>query len=164
MGLVSYQRGSKADATEEGLPVSTSGTAVPKKKWSNLLPLFVALVVIAEIAFLGRLDMAKNAAMVDTLTDLFYPPRKVVEVDNLGIGVLGNDRNPESDSCEEYLQREDAVTYSRDFTKEPILVFGAEKVRLISNYYLHFSFLFMFSYDIVHGIILVVAFSFLEKL
>ena len=136
MGLVSYQRGSKADANEEGLPVSTSVTAVPKKKWSNLMPLFVALVVIAEIAFLGRLDNTKNAATVDSLTDLFYLPRKVVEVHNLGIGGLSNDRNSESDSCEEYLQTEDAVTYSRDFTKEPILVVGAEKVRLISFYVL----------------------------
>jgi glycoprotein 3-alpha-L-fucosyltransferase len=75
MGLVWNQRGSRTETTtttQEGLPVSV-GVAVPKKKWSNLMPLFVALVVIAEIAFLGRLDMAKNAAMVaDCSTGLVW--------------------------------------------------------------------------------------------
>ncbi|KAK7362633.1 hypothetical protein VNO77_04751 [Canavalia gladiata] len=117
MGLVSNQRGSRSETTLDGLPV-------PKRKWSNLMPLFVALVVIAEIAFLGRLDMAKNAAMVDTLADLFYRSRVVIEGDDL---VVVADRNSQSESCEEWLEREDAVAYSRDFTKEPVFVSGAEQ-------------------------------------
>ncbi|XP_061350978.1 glycoprotein 3-alpha-L-fucosyltransferase A isoform X1 [Gastrolobium bilobum] len=130
MGLVSNQRGSRTETTQEGLPVSVStgiGAAVPKKKWSNLMPLFVALVVIAEIAFLGRLDMAKNAAMVDTLADLFYRSRVPVESDDLGLDMVGDDRNLESESCEEWLEKEDAVTYSRDFDKEPVFVSGADQ-------------------------------------
>ncbi|KAF7810969.1 glycoprotein 3-alpha-L-fucosyltransferase A [Senna tora] len=131
MGLVANHR------SKEGLPVSSavasSSSSVvlpPKKKWSNLMPLFVALVVVAEIAFLGRLDMAKNTAMVDTWADLFYWSREVVSRgDDLGVDRLGGgDRNSaESESCEEWLEREDAVTYSRDFMKQPILVIGAEQ-------------------------------------
>ncbi|WJX44397.1 Alpha-(1,3)-fucosyltransferase 11, variant 2 [Trifolium repens] len=128
MGLVWNQRGSRTETTtttQEGLPVSV-GVAVPKKKWSNLMPLFVALVVIAEIAFLGRLDMAKNAAMV---ADLFYRSRVVVENDDLGLEMIGGIKNLESEieSCEEWLEREDAVTYSRDFVKEPVFVSGADQ-------------------------------------
>ncbi|XP_027346331.1 glycoprotein 3-alpha-L-fucosyltransferase A [Abrus precatorius] len=125
MGLVWNQRGSRTETTQEGLPINvSSGVAVPKKKWSNLMPLFVALVVIAEIAFLGRLDMAKNAAMVDTLADFFYRSRVVVEGDDLRVG---GHRNSDSESCEEWLEREDAVTYSRDFNKEPVFVAGADQ-------------------------------------
>lgn len=129
MGLLSNHRGSRTESTQEGLPVSAAGTsAPPKKKWSNLMPLFVALVVTAEIGFLGRLDMANKAAMVDKWTDLFYWSREVVARDDLGVDMLGGDRSSESESCEEWLEREDAVTYSRNFTKEPILVIGAEQV------------------------------------
>lgn len=133
MGLVWNQRGSRTETTlQEGLPVSSGGGggALPKKKWSNLMPLFVALVVIAEIAFLGRLDMAKNAAMV---ADLFYRSRVVVESDDLGIEMVGDDRNfeAETESCEAWLEREDAVTYSRDFVKEPVFVSGAEQVYFV---------------------------------
>ncbi|KAK7319869.1 hypothetical protein RJT34_04597 [Clitoria ternatea] len=118
MGLVSNQRGS---TTPEG--------SVPKRKWSNLMPVFVALVVIAEIAFLGRLDMAKNAAMVDTLADLFYRSRVPVKSgDDLGLDMVrSSDHNSESETCEEWLEREDSVTYSRDFSKEPVLVSGADQ-------------------------------------
>jgi glycoprotein 3-alpha-L-fucosyltransferase len=132
MGLVWNQRGSRTETTtttQEGLPVSV-GVAVPKKKWSNLMPLFVALVVIAEIAFLGRLDMAKNAAMV---ADLFYRSRVAVENDDLGLEMIGGIKNLESEieSCEEWLEKEDVVTYSRDFVKEPVFVSGADQVYLI---------------------------------
>lgn len=131
MGLVWNQRGSRTETTQEGLPCSVStgggvGAVAPKKRWSNLMPLVVALVVIAEIAFLGRLDMAKNAAMV---ADLFYRSRAVVEGDDMGLDmVVAGDRNSEPESCEEWLEREDAVTYSRDFAKEPVFVSGAEQV------------------------------------
>jgi glycoprotein 3-alpha-L-fucosyltransferase len=90
-----------------------------------LLPLCVALVVIAEIGFLGRLD---KVALVDTLTDFFTqspslsqsPPARS---DRKKIGLF-TDR-----SCEEWLMREDSVTYSRDFTKDPIFISGGEKVK-----------------------------------
>lgn len=124
MGLVSR---TTTTTTQEGLPVSVSvSTTVPKKKWSNLMPLFVALVVIAEIAFLGRLDMAKNAAMV---ADLFYRSRAVVEGDDFGLETVGGGKNLEleRETCEEWLEREDAVTYSRNFNKEPVFVSGAEQ-------------------------------------
>lgn len=134
MGLVSNQRGSRTETkTHEGLPVSVSpvgGAALAKKKWSSLLPLCVALVVIAEIGFLGKLDMAKNAAMV---ADLFYGSRVVGDNGDLGLEMVVGDRNLESrnESCEEWLEREDAVTYLRDFVKEPVFVSGAEQVYLI---------------------------------
>ncbi|KHN37512.1 Glycoprotein 3-alpha-L-fucosyltransferase A [Glycine soja] len=100
MGLVSNLRGSRTEAApqQEALPVSAVSGGAAKRKWTNLMPLVVALVVVAEIAFLGRLDMAKNAEMVDTLA-----------------------------SCEEWLEREDAVTYSRDFAEEPVFVSGADQ-------------------------------------
>ena len=99
------------------------------------MPLLVALVVIVEITFLGRLDMDKNAALVDSWADLFYrsppqedlfyrsPPQEDL-LESLGF----SDRPSESESCEEWLEKEDAVVYSREFEKEPILVTGAEKV------------------------------------
>ncbi|KAL5054023.1 hypothetical protein RYX36_034705 [Vicia faba] len=130
MGLVSNQRGSRTETkTHEGLPVSVSpggGAGITKKKWSSLLPLFVALVVIAEIAFLGKLDMAKNAAMV---ADLFYRSRVAVDSDDLGLEMVVGERNLDSkkESCEEWLERVDAVTYLRDFVKEPVFITGAEQ-------------------------------------
>ncbi|XP_021896735.1 glycoprotein 3-alpha-L-fucosyltransferase A [Carica papaya] len=137
MGVLSNLRGPRTGATNEGLPLSdvsssSSSPSAPKRKWSNLLPILVALVVIAEIAFLGRLDMAKNAALVETLTDFFYPspiplpvepkaPKKdmaVTRKEAIGFG---------ADSCEKWLEREDAVSYSRDFNKDPIFVTGGDK-------------------------------------
>lgn len=129
MGLVmnSNPRGFRTETIIEGLPVSPS--SVPKRKWCNLMPLFVTLVVIAEIAFLGRLDMAKNAAMMETFADLFYGSHEIAAVDDLGIDMLSvGDQNSESESCEEWLEREDAVIYSRNFTRQPISVDGAAKV------------------------------------
>ncbi|CAN1307414.1 Putative fucosyltransferase-like protein [Linum perenne] len=79
-----------------------------------------------RIAFLGRLDTAKNAvARVDSWADSLFDRSgskggaPVVEV--------RNDVVLRSPSCEEWLEREDAVDYSRDFDKVPILVAGGEK-------------------------------------
>lgn len=123
MALLPIQRNvTRAETTQEGSSVLTP----TKKKWSNLMPLFVALVVVAEIAFLGRLDIAKNVDVVNSWTDSFYsaPASKELAVggDDLGLDGL------ESESCEEWLEKEDAVVYSRDFRKNPILVSGAEQV------------------------------------
>ncbi|XP_016441333.2 glycoprotein 3-alpha-L-fucosyltransferase A-like [Nicotiana tabacum] len=115
---------------------SSSPTNVPQKKWSNWLPLVVALVVIVEIAFLGRLDMAEKANLVNSWTDSFYQfttsswSTSKVEINEAGLAVLRSgeiDRNLETGSCEEWLEREDSVEYSRDFDKDPIFVHGGEK-------------------------------------
>ncbi|CAK7329879.1 unnamed protein product [Dovyalis caffra] len=120
--------GSRATTpSQEGLPVSdgsqsnSTRVSVFKMKWSNFLPIFVALVVIAEIAFLGRLDMAKNAALVDSWADSFLYKSSV----DSGLETV---RTLESDSCEEWLEKEDSVVYSRDFDKDPVLVAGGEKM------------------------------------
>ncbi|KAJ9175314.1 hypothetical protein P3X46_013881 [Hevea brasiliensis] len=143
MGVFSNLRGSRAAAAQEGLPLSdglssppssSSSVLVPKKKWSKILPVFVVLVVIAEIAFMGRLDVAKNAALVEWADSLFFKPSSLrdlgFESEGFGQG-LGNVRKNEgdldSDSCKEWLEKEDAVVYKRDFNKDPILVIGAEK-------------------------------------
>ncbi|KAI5440737.1 hypothetical protein KIW84_010273 [Lathyrus oleraceus] len=48
---------------------------------------------------------------------------------DLGLEMVVGDRNLESrnETCEEWLEREDAVTYLRDFVKEPVFVSGAEQ-------------------------------------
>lgn len=139
MGIISNLRGSRAGhnySQQEELPISENGSSsnssLPRKKWSNLMPLFVALVVILEISFLGRLDMVKNAAMFDSLADFLHkqPPQTEIEaiVDGDSVGRKIEGRVLDSESCEEWLERVDAVNYSRDFEKDPILVTGAEQV------------------------------------
>lgn len=132
MGIFVNQRGSRSSATAEDLPVSSGAPILPKKKWSNAMPLFIGIVVIAEILFLGRLDVAKNVAMVDSWADLFYrsPPSRALVggADDLNSRLIDGDRISELGICEEWLENEDAVTYSRDFQKEPILVSGSDEV------------------------------------
>lgn len=134
MGIISNLRGPRTQ--EHGLPLSDSlpsSTSVSNKtKCSNLMPLVVALVVIAEIAFLGRLDMAKNAAFFDSWPEMFYKYHpsdgaEVAGVEKLDIETLGGDQNLFKESCEEWLEREDGVIYSRDFAKDPIWVSGADQ-------------------------------------
>lgn len=141
MGVLTNLRGSRAaTASQEGLPVSdgspsnSTQVSIFKMKWSNFLPIFVALVVIAEIAFLGRLDMAKNADLVDSWADSFLYRSTIsadmVESGDFGLETVNMDKTngvSESDSCEEWLEKEDAVVYSRDFDKDPVLVAGGEK-------------------------------------
>lgn len=105
--------------------VASSSSNTNKKRWRNLLPLFVALVVIAEIAFLGRLDMAENAALVNSVAESFYQ--------------YTTSLRPET--CEEWLERKDAFVYSRDFEESPILVTGAAHVYSHSFSFLQFIFL-----------------------
>lgn len=90
-----------------------------RRRWTGLVPVFVGLVVIAELAFLGRLDMAKNAAMVRRWTSSLYFPSDSEPLDE---GGDDDDRR-----CEDWLEREDAVAYSRDFRTDPIVVTGAEQ-------------------------------------
>uniref|UniRef100_A0A1D1XD26 Fucosyltransferase n=1 Tax=Anthurium amnicola TaxID=1678845 RepID=A0A1D1XD26_9ARAE len=93
-----------------------------KKRWSSLLPVFVALVVVAEISFLGRLDMAKNAALVHHWTKSFYFPSSPQYSSSEGFGP-----DEEEAKCREWLEREDAVAYKRDFRVDPVLVSNAEQ-------------------------------------
>ncbi|VFQ78302.1 unnamed protein product [Cuscuta campestris] len=117
---------------------SPSYPNTPKKRWFGFLPLFVALVVLGEIAFLGRLDMAKNVDMVNSWADSFYQftasswPSAGDHITSLGGDeVRFAAELPESvsglESCEEWLEREDTVAYSRDFEKDPILVNGGHQ-------------------------------------
>ncbi|KAK8263196.1 hypothetical protein V6Z11_D12G025500 [Gossypium hirsutum] len=134
MGIISNLRGPRTQ--EHGLPLSDSlpsSTSVSNKtKCSNLMPLVVALVVIAEIAFLGRLDMAKNAAFFDSWPEMFYKYHssdgaEVAGVEKVDIETLGGDQNLFKESCEDWLEREDGVIYSRDFAKDPIWISGADQ-------------------------------------
>lgn len=122
MAFSPVQRNVARAESHEGSSVLTP----TKKKWSNLMPLLVALVVVAEIAFLGRLDIAKNLDVVNSWTDSFYSAPASKEFgaggDDLGLNGL------ESESCEEWLEKEDAVVYSRDFRENPIMVSGGEQV------------------------------------
>ncbi|CAH2053320.1 unnamed protein product [Thlaspi arvense] len=126
MRVISNLRGPKTgSSTHEGLPVANGSPSSPssfKRKVSSLLPFCVALVVLIEIGFLGRLD---NAALVDTLTDFFTKspsssPQSHTRPSDLkaGSGV---------ESCEEWLERVDSVSYSRDFSKDPIFISGGNK-------------------------------------
>ncbi|KAA0054588.1 glycoprotein 3-alpha-L-fucosyltransferase A-like [Cucumis melo var. makuwa] len=116
MSITVNQRGSRSWATAEELPVSSKAPMSAKKKWSNAMPMFIALVVVAEINFLGRLDVAKNVAMVDSWADLFYrsPPSFALidRGDDLNSQFIDGDRILELGICEEWLEKEDAVTCS----------------------------------------------------
>ncbi|KAL3538874.1 hypothetical protein ACH5RR_002240 [Cinchona calisaya] len=106
-----------------------------KKKWWNLMPILVGLVVIAEIAFLGRLDMAKNADLVNSWADSFYQFTTSSwyhkpSADDTGLTSLtdlGGGSSDAQKSCEEWLEKADSVAYKRDFHKDPIFVTGADQ-------------------------------------
>lgn len=116
---------------------SPSYPFTPRKRWFNFLPLFIALVVLAEIAFLGRLDMAKNVDMVNSWADSFYQftasswssvSDDIASVGGDEVSVAAELESLSGlESCEEWLEREDAVSYSRDFEKDPILVNGGQQ-------------------------------------
>ncbi|XP_010466062.1 PREDICTED: glycoprotein 3-alpha-L-fucosyltransferase A-like isoform X2 [Camelina sativa] len=118
MGIFSNLRGPKIGSTlEEELPVvvangSPSSSSSFRRKVSSFLPICVALVVLIEIGFLSRLD---NATLVDTLTGFFTKSSSGLKV---GSGI---------EQCEEWLERVDSVTYSRDFSKDPIFISGTDK-------------------------------------
>ncbi|KAF8377541.1 hypothetical protein HHK36_030923 [Tetracentron sinense] len=139
MGAVTWQRRTRTGAPQEEAASVVNGVSpTNKKSWANLMALFVAFVVVAEIFLLGRLDMAKNATIVQTWTKSFSPSK--LPPDSLSssrkatamaqeesFDILDFDNNRGIDDCEEWLEREDAVAYSRDFRKEPICVSGAEQ-------------------------------------
>lgn len=100
---------------------NNENTGNSRKKWTNLMPYFIALVVMAEIAFLGRLDMAKNAAMLNSWAD------SLLRQSSDPADGLASVSVSEDESCETWLAQQDAVVYSRDFDKDPVLVAGGEQ-------------------------------------
>ncbi|CAD6245484.1 unnamed protein product [Miscanthus lutarioriparius] len=106
--------------------------AFRRRRWGWLLPLLVGAAFLAEIAFLGRLDMAKNAEAVESWTTSFYR-RSGHWGDAVGGGATpraggdGDGEDEEIRRCEQRLEREDAVPYDRDFDRDPVLVGGAAK-------------------------------------
>ncbi|TYI41277.1 hypothetical protein ES332_A01G008800v1 [Gossypium tomentosum] len=119
-------RGSR---THEGLPISDASpiSVSNKKRWSTLMPWLIALVVIAQLTFLGRLGIAKNATYFHSWRELLRKQHsssgvKVAGVRNSGIRGLGGHRYSGLETCEEWLEREDTVVYSRDFNKDPIWI------------------------------------------
>ncbi|KAL3621154.1 Alpha-(1,3)-fucosyltransferase 11 [Castilleja foliolosa] len=111
---------------------STSSSNSNKKKWSNFLPILVGLVVIGEIAFLGRLDAVKNSNLVNSWAESFYHFTQTSSYSNWATEDStgsGQDQGRVSgaapgQSCESWLEENDSVPYSRDFEKDPILVHG----------------------------------------
>jgi len=111
-----------------------------RKKWANLMPIFILLVVIAEIAFLGRLDMAENAAFVNSWADSLFHGSSLAgtgsgsgsdaEGESAHRRISNSFRVPEVGTCERWLEEEDTVVYSRDFDKDPILISGGDQVYL----------------------------------
>ncbi|KAL7246876.1 hypothetical protein ACSBR2_001897 [Camellia fascicularis] len=99
---------------------SSSNTS--RKRWSNLMPLLVVLVLVADIAFLTQLDLPKNAAL---LADKFC--QFTSSSSSSSAAAEGLDRISDGDNCEEWLERQDFVEYSRDFQEEPILVKGGDQ-------------------------------------
>ncbi|CAL5385865.1 unnamed protein product [Camellia sinensis] len=98
---------------------SSSNTS--RKRWANLMPLLVVLVLVADIAFLTQLDLPKNAAL---LADKFC---QFTSSSSSSSAAAGLDRSSDGDNCEEWLERQDFVEHSRDFQKEPILVKGGDQ-------------------------------------
>ncbi|KAK6136867.1 hypothetical protein DH2020_029379 [Rehmannia glutinosa] len=134
MATANHRQHSKLEELPDRDIPSTSYTSSSsnsnKKKWSNFLPILVGLVVIGEIAFLGRLDMVKNADLVNSWADSFYHFTGTSSLYSWSTEDAEpvQDRVSEHDgSCEAWLEKEDSVPYSRDFNKDPIFVHGPEE-------------------------------------
>ncbi|KAL0707227.1 hypothetical protein Bca4012_073653 [Brassica carinata] len=122
MGVFSNLRGPKIGSTHEGLAVANaSPPSSLRRKVSSFLPICVAIVVLVEIASMGRLD---NASLLDTFTGFLAksPSDKLSPTKPSGLKVgSGMER------CEEWLEREDSVSYSRNFSKDHIFISGGDK-------------------------------------
>ncbi|GAB2231567.1 hypothetical protein Drorol1_Dr00010575 [Drosera rotundifolia] len=104
-----------------------------RQRWPKLIGVIaVVIVVVCEVALLGRLDVAKNVDLVHSWADSFHSQsnydrneysndHRVVEIEVGGEGGGGGEV-VEIEGCEWWLEREDAVDYSRDFGKDPIFV------------------------------------------
>ncbi|KAF3610097.1 hypothetical protein DY000_02049913 [Brassica cretica] len=122
MGVFSNLRGPKIGSTHEGLAVANaSPPSSLRRKVSSFLPICVAIVVLVEIASMGRVD---NASLLDTLTGFLAksPSDKLSPTKPSGLKVgSGMER------CEEWLEREDSVSYARNFSEDPIFISGGDK-------------------------------------
>ncbi|KAJ0499806.1 putative glycosyl transferase family 10 [Helianthus annuus] len=130
---------SSSSSSSSSLSLSSTSAHNSRKQWSNLLPLFLVLVFIAEISFLGRLDLTKNADLLNSWTESFYQfttssfsSNSIDSVDEdsiLGVSgavdLGGGGGGGGGESCEEWLERVDSVVYGRDFKNEPVLVTSA---------------------------------------
>jgi hypothetical protein len=88
-----------------------------------LAPMAIALVVLAEIFLLGGLDLGNSSYF--SLSDTFH----------------GN-RFADVHACENWLERQDNVAYTRDFRTDPVLVSSSEQ-EVCSNVcfdFVHFFF------------------------
>ncbi|KQJ98635.1 putative fucosyltransferase-like protein [Brachypodium distachyon] len=109
---------------------SQAQAASRRRRYVWLVPLLVGAAFLGEIAFLGRLDMSKNVAAVESWTTSFYRSSATWGVDappGSGHDDDGGGDDREIRQCEERLEREDAVPYDRDFERDPVLVGGAAK-------------------------------------
>lgn len=103
-----------------------------RRRCSGLsVPIFVGLIVVAEILFLGRLDFA----VVENWTTSFYFPSSSIPVpedtpssSSIAEADVDVDDADDGRRCEEWLEKVDTVPYSRDFGSDPVLVSGATKV------------------------------------
>ncbi|XP_063940015.1 glycoprotein 3-alpha-L-fucosyltransferase A isoform X2 [Daucus carota subsp. sativus] len=109
-----------------------------RRKCSNLMPLCVLVVVIAEIMFLGRVNVAHKNSLVNSWAGSLYQfstlPWSLMSYgfdddDNrVGSGQVGGiEEYSVPDECEEWLEKHDFVAYSRDFEKEPVYVSGSNE-------------------------------------
>ena len=117
-----------------------------KKKCSNLMPICVFIVVIAEIMFLGRLDILNNKSLVNSWADSFvqfttlpWSSRNYStfddDDDDEGVGsgrVSRLEESSGSGECEKWLEKHDFIAYSRDFVKQPVYVAGVIEVWSLS--------------------------------
>ncbi|KAG0501876.1 hypothetical protein HPP92_001948 [Vanilla planifolia] len=96
------------------------------RRWTGIMPLFGFVVVVAEIAFLCYLDMANKAAWVQYWTDSFGFPSLNEYSSRSELLVI--QEAVEDSRCWEWLEKEDNVSHARDFSKDPVLVAGADQV------------------------------------
>ncbi|XP_042396060.1 putative fucosyltransferase-like protein [Zingiber officinale] len=121
---------------ERGSPL----TGVPprgqhRRRWASLIPLLVALAVIGEIAFSGRIDVTEKASsMIDQWSTSLSSSSSSPLIPE---GLVDPE---EVNKCEEWLERQDAVPYSRDFQKDPVLVSGMQKDWRSCSIDCHFGF------------------------
>lgn len=73
-----------------------------------LTPMAIALVVLAEIFLLGGLDLGNSSYF--SLSDTFHGYRFA-----------------DVHTCENWLEKQDNVAYSRDFRTDPVLVSTSDK-------------------------------------
>ncbi|KAL0387021.1 UNVERIFIED_CONTAM: putative fucosyltransferase-like protein [Sesamum radiatum] len=125
-----YRQYSKSKLFPDGNVPSTSYSSPSSnsnnKIWSKFVPVLVGLVVVAEILFLGPLDMAKDGDILNSGDEPFY--YSTVTKPSPEYSELGQDRGFESeDGCQLWLEKVDSVPYSRDFEKDPIFIAGYQE-------------------------------------